>query len=189
MGQAERDQELIEAFRRGEEAAATQLFRLYHDRIVELTRRNLSWQIRGLEGSSDIAQSALRSFFGQLEKKAIQVTAEDGIWPLLVTITLNKVRSRGRYWGQQKRDARRTSPLPDVLDPLETEPSPEDAAILGDLVDELLGSFSDRRRRIIELFMQDYGTSEIAREVGTTERTVYNTRKAAAEILQRLMSK
>ena len=38
----------------------------------------------------DVAQSVLRSFFGQLRKQRIEVGEDQSLWPLLVTITLKR---------------------------------------------------------------------------------------------------
>ena len=47
--------------------------------------------------------------------------------------------------------------------------------------------FSERRRQIIKLILEGHGVGEIAREVGTTERTVYSTRLAAGKILEQVL--
>ena len=131
-----------------------------------------------------MAQSVLGSLFNQLQQNRLEVGPTDSLWPLIVTITLNKVRNRGKFWQRERRDPSRQVPLSEAADPLEQEPSPEDAAITKDLIEQLLAPFSDRRRRIVELILAGEGVGEIAAQVGTTERTIYNTRRAAAKILE-----
>ena len=71
---------------------------------------------------------------------------------------------------------------------MESGPSPQDVAAVKELVDRLLEPFSPRRRRIIELILEGQGVGQIAQQVGATERTVYNTRRAAAKILEQVLA-
>jgi DNA-directed RNA polymerase specialized sigma24 family protein len=182
------DEQLLLAYRGGDEEAATALFERYYQRLLGLIRRQSGWRLKQAEGSMDVAQSVLRSFFGQLRQQRIEVGEDQSLWPLLVTITLNKVRNRGKFWQRARRDPARIQPLDGDRDPLESGPSPSDVAALGDLVERLLEPFSDRRRRIIELILAGHPVRQIAADVGATERTVFNTRMAAAKILEQVLS-
>jgi DNA-directed RNA polymerase specialized sigma24 family protein len=182
------DEQLLSAYRGGDEEAATALFERYYQRLLILIRRQSGWRLKQAEGSMDVAQSVLRSFFGQLRQARIEVGEDQSLWPLLVTITLNKVRNRGKFWQRARRDPARAQPLDGDRDPLESGPSPADVAALGDLVERLLEPFSDRRRRIIELILAGQPVRQIAADVGATERTVFNTRMAAAKILEQVLS-
>ena len=182
------DEQLLAAYRGGDEQAATALFERYYQRLLVLIRRQSSWRLKQAEGSMDVAQSALRSFFGQLRQQRIEVGIDESLWPLLVTITLDKIRNRGKFWQRARRDPQRAQPLDAQRDPLETGPSPADVASLGDLVERLLEPFSDRRRRIIELILAGETVGRIAAEVGASERTVFNTRLAAAKILEQVLA-
>jgi DNA-directed RNA polymerase specialized sigma24 family protein len=182
------DQQLISAYRKGDEEAATALFERYYARLLELIRRQLGWQLKEVEGSSDVAQSVLRSLFSQIGGRSVTLGPDDSLWPLLVTIALNKVRNLGKYWQREKRDLGRQVPLEADNDPLERGPSPQDAAAVKELIDQLLAPFSERRRKIIELILEGEAVGHIASEVGTTERTVYNTRRAAGQILEQVLA-
>jgi RNA polymerase sigma factor (sigma-70 family) len=182
------DQKLIAAYRQGDEAAANELLEKYYVRLLELIRRQLGWKLRDLEGSTDVAQSVFRSFFSQVRENRVQIAPDNSLWPLLVTIALNKVRNLGKYWQREKRDPDRQVRLDGQDDPLESGPSPQDVAAVKELVDRLLEPFSPRRRRIIELILEGQGVGQIAQQVGATERTVYNTRRAAAKILEQVLA-
>ncbi len=182
------DQELIDEYRSGDEEAARRLFERYYTRLIELIRRQLGWRLKEVEGSTDIAQSVMRSFFGRAREAQVQFGPEDSLWPLLVTITLNKIRNRAKFWQRDRRDRSRQVTLAEHNDPLESEPSPQDAAMMTELIKQLLEPFPERRRRIIELILEGHGVGEIAAMVGATERTVYNTRMAAAKILEQLVN-
>lgn len=189
MAEIQTDEQLLAAYRAGDEVAATTLFERYYQRLLGLIRRQSSWRLKQAEGSMDVAQSVLRSFFGQLRGERIEVMEDQSLWPLLVTIALNKVRNRGKFWQRARRDLARAQSLDGQRDPLETGPSPGDVAALSDLVERLLEPFSDRRRRIIEQILAGHAVREIAAEVGATERTVFNTRVAAAKILEQVLAK
>jgi len=182
------DQKLIAAYRQGDEAAATELLEKYYVRLLELIRRQSGWKLRDLEGSTDVAQSVFRSFFSQVRENRVQIAPDNSLWPLLVTIALNKVRNLGKYWQREKRDPGRQVRLEGQDDPLENGPSPQDVAAVKELVDRLLEPFSPRRRRIIELILEGEAVGQIAQQVGATERTVYNTRRAAAKILEQVLA-
>jgi RNA polymerase sigma factor (sigma-70 family) len=182
------DDALVSAFRDGDEQAAAALFERYYARLLELIRRQAGWRLREVEGSTDVAQSVLHSFFVLLREERVNVGPADSLWPLMVTITLNKVRNRGKFWQRQRRDPSRQVQLDQGDDPLEQGPSPQDAAVLRELIDRLLAPFSPRRRRIIEMILEGHQVQAIAREVGATERTVYNTRQAAAQILEQVLA-
>ncbi len=188
MAESYTDEQLLAAYRAGDQEAATALFERYYKRLLDLIRRQSGWRLKQAEGSMDVAQSVLRSFFGQLRQERVAVGIDESLWPLLVTIALNKVRNRGKFWQRARRDPGRVQPLDVQHDPLETGPSPDDVAALGDLVERLLEPFSDRRRRIIELILAGQPVRQIATDVGATERTVFNTRMAAAKILEQVLA-
>lgn len=181
------DDQLLAAYRNGDETAATVLFERYYARLVGLARKKMGGLLRDVEESSDLAQSVFQSVFLRGRDCQIQIGPQDSLWPLLVTITLNKIRNRAKYWGRKRRDRRREVPLED-RDPLETGPLPEDAARLNDLVEQLLEPFNQRRRTIIEYLLQELPVAEIAHRVGTSERTIYKTRQAAMGILQQVVA-
>jgi len=179
------DEQLLAAYRDGDQAAAQVLFERYYVRLVRLARERMG-ALRGVEESADVAQSVFESVFLRGRACQIEIGPNDSLWPLLVTITINKIRNRIKYWSREKRDLRREVPL-QGNDPLETGPLPEDATRLSDLVQQLLEPFSPRRRKIIEHLLQDAPIPEIARQVGTSERTVYKTRQAAMQILEEVL--
>ncbi len=188
MSDEKPDQELVSGFRSGDEDAAEALFERYYVRLIELIRRQLGWRLREVEGSTDIAQSVLQSFFSRVRGNQVHFGPDDSLWPFLVTITLNKIRNRAKYWQREKRDVSRQVALADHHDPLQRDPSPQDATVLKELIEQLLEPFPQRRRTIIKLILEGHAVRDIAQQVGTTERTIYNTRQAAARILEQLVN-
>ena len=180
------DQELLSAYRAGDEQAAEVLFSRYYQRLVGQARKSLGISLARMEEPSDLAQSVFRSVFRRGREKKIHIEYGDNLWPLLATATVNKVRTRARYWQRQRRDVRRNVVLDEGLDPLEHGPTPEDVVATTELISQLLEQFSPKRRAILELLLQGYRGREVADQVGVSERTVYSTRKAAEEVLRQL---
>jgi RNA polymerase sigma factor (sigma-70 family) len=180
------DEQLLAAYRAGDEGAATALFKRYYARLVGLARKRMGRRLREVEESSDVALSVFESVFLRGRADQITIGANDSLWPLLVTITINKIRNRVKYWERQRRDRRREVSL-EPRDPLESGPLPEDEASLQELIEQLLEPFSERRRRIIQCMLQGVPVSEIAALAGTSERTVYKTRQAVVQILERII--
>ena len=60
------------------------------------------------------------------------------------------------------------------LEPADDEPTPEEAAILSEEVQQLMrGCKSALQRDVLTLRLQGYTASEISRKLGCSERTVY----------------
>jgi len=181
------DADLIAAYRGGDEDAAETLFKRYYQRLSTQVRESLGMRLQAVEEPSDITQSAFRSVFRRTREDRLSLLAGDDLWPLLAAVAMNKIRTRARFWSRQRRDTKRNVPMDAGPDPLEDGPDPQDVAALQELVNDLLGAFSDLRRSILEHVLQGYRNREIADKLGTTERTVYSTRRAAAVLLTRLL--
>jgi DNA-directed RNA polymerase specialized sigma24 family protein len=181
------DDALLEAYRQGNEGAAEVLFQRYYVRLVNLTRSQMGGMLCRLEDSADVAQSVFQSVFLRGRAHQIELGPDDNLWPLLVTITVNKIRNRVKYWTRQRRDQRRQVPL-DARDPLETGPTPEDAVRLQELISELREPFSDRRRPVIDGLLAGHSVADIAAQTGMAERTVYKTRQALKDMLDRMVA-
>ncbi len=181
------DEVLLEAYRRGDEKAAEALFHRYYARLVGLARRQMGGILYQLEDSADVVQSVFRSVFVRGRADQIQLASDDSLWPLLVTITVNKIRNRIKYHTRQRRDRRRHVPLDD-RDPLETGPTPEDATRLQELIQELRAPFGQQRQAVIDDLLKGLSVAEVARRTGLAERTVYKTRQAVKEILEHMLA-
>lgn len=184
------DRELIDAYRRGQEEAAAVLFDRYYQRLRAMAVREKGWDLREVDTASDIVQSALRNFFRRIrsDQKPLEASGDEGLWPYLVTLTLNKIRNRVQYWQRHRRRAQVVS-LESASDPIEHAPDAEAIASTSETIDNLLGAFPARRQAILKLLLQGYTSREIALTLGTTERTVYNTRQAACKVLDQLLEK
>jgi DNA-directed RNA polymerase specialized sigma24 family protein len=96
---------------------------------------------------------------------------------LLVQITLNKARQQGRRNSAGLRDVRRETNESGLLPAIpDDQPSPEEALILNDVIEQALEKLPEGQRpayeKLIELKLADYSNDEIADQLGIVRRTV-----------------
>ena len=89
-----------------------------------------------------------------------------------------------------RRDVKREAAPPaddrPVSDALARDPTPDEVAMLGELVEGLLRPLNARDRQIAALAFQGYAATEIAAETGASERTIYRTLEGIRGRLRRL---
>ncbi len=167
------DSLLLERFRRGEEDAATSLYVRYSERIFRLasyqTSESLSYQV----GSEEIVQTVFRTFFRRAATGQYHAVDGDELWKLLLVIALNKIRKKSEFHRAQKRDFRRSKSLEGIRASVDAQVNTDDTAfsVLRMTVNDLLSSFSNVHRKIIELRIQGCKLQEIADKTGRSKRT------------------
>jgi len=173
--------DLMSRLRRGDNAAAAEVFNEFANRLIELVQKRLGPQIRRKVDPEDVLQSVFRSFFrrqaaGQME----ELETWDSLWGMLVVMAVRKCGHRVEYFLAACRDVQREVARPASADAAglddnvrAPEPTPAEEAILNDLVQHLLARLEGRHRPILALSLQGYAIPEISAQVGCTERTVY----------------
>jgi DNA-directed RNA polymerase specialized sigma24 family protein len=171
----------------GGDSAAQHLWERYFHRLVHLARARLRSARRAgtIEDEEDAALSAFDSFCrGAAQGRFPDLTDRDGLWRLLVVITLRKVMGQIGRQGAQKRGGGRligeaallTSDAADGggLDRLPgQEPSPELVAMVIEEYRRLRdGLRSDALRQVLDLRLEGYTREEIAQRLGCAERAV-----------------
>ncbi len=187
------DDELLRRIGDGESAAERLLFDRYYWRLVSYARTGMNGRLQQVEPASDLAQSAMKSVllgipaqeFSQSSRE-FPLSSNESLWPLLVSVTLNKIRNRGRKHGGPSRRIALKVPLTDYQILVAGNDQQAECEI-SDLVERLLGSFSNRRRQVLEMLLDGFKAVEIARELKMSKRTVYNTRQQAATCLRELL--
>jgi RNA polymerase sigma-70 factor (ECF subfamily) len=164
------DRTLVRRFQSGQNAAATELYVRYADRLAKLARLEMSPRLNSQFDPEDVVQSVFRTFFRRANEPYFQVPSGDQIWQLLLVIATNKVRKLGRYARQQKRDVGRTV----AIDEASSAASDDHAslAILEMVVRDSLEGLPEYQRTMIELRIQGYTTEEIAARTQRCTRTV-----------------
>lgn len=178
--------ELVERWRQGDESAADQLYNRFTGRLLTLAGRNLSGKLQSRLDPEDVVQSACRTFFRRARDGQFQLEDDVGVWKLLVTITLNKIRNQVAHHSTQKRNASSEVSLshaPDAkefhIKRLSRDPSPLEVMVFLDELSQLHRCLGPREQKILELRLEGYSQGEIAQRLGVNERTI---RRSIAEI-------
>jgi RNA polymerase sigma-70 factor (ECF subfamily) len=162
----------------GDADAETLVVRRFTVQLVALARRHLAGRIRQKTSPEDAVQSAFKSFFKRLHRGQFDLDSWDGLWSLLVVITVRKCAARRAYYLAARRDVRRETPLATSGDPdtqcvaLSRAPRPEEALALTELIEQLLRDLGDGEQQIVHLRLQGYSISEICHTLGRADRTV-----------------
>jgi RNA polymerase sigma-70 factor (ECF subfamily) len=172
--------ELMARLRDGDQAAAAAVFHRFARQLIALARSRLDTQIRQKVDPEDVAQSVYKSFFLRHAEGHFELANWDSLWGLLTVITLRKCGRWQEHFRTQGRDvAAEVSPHPTADDSgggweaLAREPSPAEAALLTETVEQLMGELEGRDREILALGLQGYSRAEISDRLGRPERTVY----------------
>jgi RNA polymerase sigma-70 factor (ECF subfamily) len=185
--------DLMARLRSADPDAARDVFHRFADRLIGLAHRRLGRKVLPKVGAEDVVQSAFKSFFVRYSEGQFELGNWDGLWGLLVTITLRKCwRQARRFHGPVHDVDREAGPAPagetvdDGWEGLSREPTPEEAATLAETVEQLLGGLGERERQVCELRLEGYTVPEISERVGRTEFTVEGILKKIRRSLRRL---
>lgn len=191
MAESEYDR-LMERLRRGEEDAATEVFHRFARRLIGLARSQLDSWIRTRVEPEDVVQSVFRSFFTRFDSGQLQAGDWDSLWTVLAVITVRKCVNRAEFWQAAKRDLQRETDFTPLDDPLQQalarEPTPSEAAILSEEVEQLMKHVTERDRTILTLHLQGCDIAVISAQVDRTERTVRRTLERIRQTLIRLQT-
>lgn len=132
--------------------------------------------LRSVESSEDLVQSVVR---GALEcKTRFEYRGDNAFRAWLYKMARNKIAQRGRFWGAERRDARRLEALPDresVRLPL-TQESPSEVVRARELDLRLrtwIEELPSPQREVIALArLEGLDNVEIARRLGLAESSV-----------------
>lgn len=180
---------LFHQLRLGDEQAAAALWTRFADRMNRLAERNRTQ--RGAIDAEDIVQEAFAGFCQAARSGRFdQIEDRDGVWRLLVMLTLR------RSWSQRERETRQKrggaagakgwlfSRREVALDALPGKATPPDFAIrLADFLQEALARLPEPELRAVALFkLQDLTNEEVGQRVGCDARTVQRRWKAARDL-------
>lgn len=175
------------------EAAAAEIFHRFASRLIGLAARHLDERLRQKVDPEDVMQSAMKSFFGRQAGGQYDLSGWDSLWSMLVVITLRKCGHKAEHFRAACRDVAREQALtnPDESarswEALSREPTPSQAALLAEAVQQVMASLEDEReRQMLELSLQGYSVPEISTKVGRSERTVQRVLTRVRKRLERL---
>ncbi len=185
---------VISRLRAGDEEAAAEIFRRYVDRLIALASRQLDTRFRAKADPEDVVQSVYNSFFRRERdnRSPYDLSDWEGLWSLLATITIHKCFNRKEFWRAARRDVGREAvpgPDPDsgpCWDAIDRGPTPLQATVLSDTLEELIRRLAPSQRVMAELSFQGYTAPEVAHRCGCSERTVARVLRRIRDLLGEL---
>jgi RNA polymerase sigma-70 factor (ECF subfamily) len=175
-----------------DDAAARELFARFARQLIALAQRHIGAGLRHKVDAEDVVQSAYKSFFCRYGAGNLDVVNWNSLWGLLTLITVRKCAERAAYHRAECRDAAREVSLAQGeeaaawLQPFGREPTPVEAAVLSETVEQLLAGLDEEERPIVELSLQGHTTREISERLGRAERTVRLLREGVRHRLERM---
>lgn len=182
---------LMDRLRSGEDAAAREVFQRFARQLIGLARRQFGQRLAHKADPEDLVQSAFKSFFVRHREGKLQVGNWNGLWSLLTLITLRKCADRVEYLRAGRRDVGREVSAPEGQDQpwqlaRDREPSPDEAALLAETVEQLVQSMDADERPILELSLQGHTAAEISLQLGRALRSVHRLRERIRKRLERM---
>jgi RNA polymerase sigma-70 factor, ECF subfamily len=184
-------QDLLARLRAGDEQAAAEVFVRFAHRLVGLARQKLGKGLRGKEDPEDAVQSALNSFFVRYAAGQYELATWDDLWGLLTCIIAHKCGHRFERFHAARRDVRRevSAPAADDSSPswelLARDPTPSQALMLAELLEELHRPLGERDRGILALRLQGAEVAAICAQLQCSERTVFRVLERIRRKLER----
>jgi RNA polymerase sigma-70 factor (ECF subfamily) len=179
--------DVMARLRAGDEAAARDIFQRFVQKLVHLARRQFDAVLRRKVDPEDVVQSAYKSFFLRYGEGKLEVEGWGNLWALLTLLTMRKCLDRVEYHRAAGRDARREAAGAEPWwEAIAREPTPEEAAVLAETVDQLLRGLDADERPVLEMSLQGYTTQEISQRLVLAERSVRRLRERIRKQLERM---
>lgn len=167
----------------GHDLAAQRLWDVFFERLVRIAQERMRTNDRRVADAEDVALSAFASFCRGVENQRFpELTDRQGLWRLLVSITIHKLLHLQRDQNRLKRGGnfRAIEPSADsdtersaVDELISREPTPEFAAQVAEQYDLWMRALnSEELTRLAEWKLEGFTNDEIATKSGRTTRTV-----------------
>ncbi|MBI1187739.1 MAG: RNA polymerase subunit sigma-24 [Alphaproteobacteria bacterium] len=179
---------VMDRLRLGDADAATEVFRKFVRRLVALAARQFPARIHDRADPEDVVQSVFRSFFARQARGQFALEDWEALWALLTVMTVRKCAHRRDYLFAARRDVRRETVRADeigevVRAAIDRAPTPAEAAMLADLVRDLLERVGPAHGEILSMTLTGYEVAEIAVRLRRSERTVLRVRRTVRDLL------
>ncbi len=172
------------------ESSSRAAFDRFTRRLMGLARGQLHAQLLHRVDPEDVVQSAYKSFVHRYGEDALATARLDGLWSLLAVITVRKCADRVRRLQADCRNmAREAAGAADGeawRQAADREPTPDEAAVLAETVERVLGDLGGDERTMVELSLQGFSTREVSQQLGRAERSVRRVRERVKRRLQRM---
>lgn len=183
-----------------DEAAATNLWNHFVDRIRGVARKKLNYESCRVYDDEDVAQSAFYSICaGVSSGRFPDLNDRNGLWQLIMVVTSRKVWFRHRYDRRDCRDIHRNSSdcfltdsnsiaiLPISGQALSREPTAEFTAEFLETYQNLIENLNDPAlEQVVALRIEGYTDKEIASRIQCSRRTVQRRLEIIRRHLERM---
>ena len=180
--------DLLKHLRAGDNRAVSKLWEHYFKRMLFVARKKLAGAQRKARDEEDIALSAFKSFCLGFQQGRFDRAGDDcDLWPLLVTLTVNKAIDHLRHENRKKR-AHANAPPAAMEDLLSSEFAPDLQLIADESFAKLLAALDETGdsslRSLALLKLENQPPADIASELGCTIRTLQRKLKTIRAIWQ-----
>lgn len=172
----------------GQAGEETVLVNRFAAGLLARARGSMSDQLQRRLDPEDVVQSVFRSFFVRHRDGQFCFEDENDVWRLLCAMTYRKVARVARFHHQDRRSVKREETR-DAGEPgRAAQELPEDAVVLLDILERLLRGLPAETQQVVYLRLQNYSHSEIAEEIGVSERTVRRSIARVRAIAEEVLS-
>ncbi|MFM9964021.1 MAG: ECF-type sigma factor [Planctomycetaceae bacterium] len=182
----------------GHDLAAERLWEVFFERLVRLAEGRMRATDRRIVDAEDIALSAFASFCrGAENQRFTQLSDRQGLWRLLVSITIHKLLHLQRDQNRLKRgggfravEVLNGDDRAAVDQLISREPTPEFAAEVAEQYDLWMRALdSEELTRLAEWKLEGFTNDEIAAKSGRTTRTIERKLNLIRKILVHELSR
>ncbi len=171
-------EQLLERVREGDEDASAAFVARFGPYILRIVRRKLHQKLRAKFDSADFVQAVWASFFGRLPDLDV-CNSHKQLATYLAMLARSKTVDEFRRRMTQKLNLQREVSLEDCPLPTESPPdkpfpqraTPSEAAVANEAWDQLIKDRGDLSLRVLELRLTGATFTEIAQQLGVSDRT------------------
>ena len=181
-----RFRDLIKRAAHGSPDALAEIVATHSPRLLQIARRKLARALHSIIDTEDIVQEVWLSFIGQGINECRFTCNADLVRFLNAIVRRRIIDANRHYLVVQKENMRRERSL-NSLTSCErekltaTEPAAETVVEIEELFQRLLDRAIERARPIIEMRQRGFSFSQIAHEIGLTERSARRLVESSAE--------
>ena len=173
--------DLLRRWRSGDQEAAAEIYKRYEARVQQLAERKLGRYLWHRVSPDDVMMMALNSVLRLTAENSCVLDRNGSLWGLVANIARNKVLQQVEFHAAPKRDVRREKDSDRIVEsrrlpeePVDSEPTPEEAACWVDTLDLIRGRLKPDSFAIVAMKLEGYSVPEIAAELGVARQTISN---------------
>lgn len=163
---------IMHSLEQGSEDAATLVYRRFADQLARLAHQHIDNRLANRIDPESVAISVFESFFKQFNQGVLEFSNWNMVYGLLSIITIRKCLNRNRFLTRQKRWHPSGQLSQDDWRAMANGPTPEDIAIMGEILEFALSELNSDEREVIDDFRAGFPNNQIGLRRGLSARTV-----------------